>query len=260
MTGTHLESKGIPRLCANPIFLAYTGQKAYLGRTFMENSAKISGNSASAKFGGHLKARMISGLLILGPLIITLFILKIIFAALTAFILPLIENFPGFRELPEGVLLFISTVAALLLIYLVGMFTTHFIGRRLIHLGETVMLKLPIVKSVYSASKQVMDTLSSSTKAAFSATVLVAFPHPGAQAIGFVTGTMLDPEGRVLYRIFVATTPNPTSGFLILLPAEDVTFTNISVEDGIKMIVSGGMLAPKSYSARNRPAASQDVS
>lgn len=213
----------------------------------MENTEK----KANVKIGGHLKARMISGLLILGPLVITLFILKLIFAALTAFVLPVLR--PLLAGMPEFVLVVIATVAALLLIYLVGMFTTHFVGRRAIHLGERVMLKLPIVKSVYSASKQVMDTFSNSTKAAFSATVLVEFPHAGALAIGFVTGTILNPEGRTLYRIFVATTPNPTSGFLILLPQEDVTFTDISVEDGIKMIVSGGMLAPKSYAKMAGP-------
>lgn len=208
------------------------------------------------KSGGHLKKRMISGVLVLCPLVITLFILKLIFSALTAFVLPVIKGLPVLKELPEGVLLIIAILVALLLIYLVGMFTTHLIGRRFIQMGETLMMKLPIVKSVYFASKQVMDTFSSSTKAAFTATVLVSFPHPGARAIGFVTGTILDPDGRLLYRIFVATTPNPTSGFLILLPKEDVTFTDISVEDGIKMVVSGGMLAPKSYAVRNDPAQS----
>jgi len=215
----------------------------------MENTEK----KTNFKIGGHLKARMISGLLVILPLVITLFVLKWGFAALTAFVLPLIKEIPVLRELPNGVLLVISTFIALLLIYLVGMFTTHFLGRRLIKLGEDLMMKLPIVKSVYSASKQVMDTFSSSTKAAFSATVLVAFPHPGSLAVGFVTGTILDPDGRTLYRIFVATTPNPTSGFLILLPEENVTFTDISVENGIKMIVSGGMLAPARYTARSKP-------
>lgn len=215
----------------------------------MENSEK----KAKAKIGKHLRTRLVSGLLVLGPLVITLFILKLLFAALTAFVLPVIENLPVLKDLPGGVLVFIATVAALLLIYLVGVFTTHFMGRRAIKMGESVMLKLPIVKSVYSASKQVMDTFSNSTKAAFSATVLVEFPHAGALAVGFVTGTILNPEGRTLYRIFVATTPNPTSGFLILLPKEDVTFTDISVEDGIKMIVSGGMLAPKSYAKMAGP-------
>ena len=212
----------------------------------MENGKKV-----EIKRGGHLKARMISGMLVLGPLVITLFILKLIFAALTAFVLPVLR--PWLDWLPEFVLVTIATIAALLMIYLVGMFTTHFLGRRLIKMGENLMMKLPIVKSVYSASRQVMDTFSASTKAAFTATVLVSFPHPGARALGFVTGTILDPDGRKLYRIFVATTPNPTSGFLILLPEEDVTFTDISVEDGIKMIVSGGMLAPKSYAVRSGP-------
>jgi uncharacterized membrane protein len=203
------------------------------------------------KFGVHLKARMISGMLVLGPLVITLFILKLIFAALTAFVLPVLR--PWLVDLPESVVVIIATVAALLLIYLVGMFTTHFLGRRLIKAGEDIMMKLPIVKSVYSASRQVMDTISNSTKASFTATVLVEFPHPGSLAVGFITGTILNPQGKILYRVFVATTPNPTSGFLLLLPEEAVTFTDISVEDGIKMIVSGGMLAPKQYVKRDAP-------
>lgn len=207
---------------------------------------------SEGKTGGHLKARMISGMLVLGPLIITLFILKLLFAALTAFVLPVLR--PWLAEMPEFVLIFIATFAALLVIYLVGMFTTHFLGRRLIRMAEGVMLKLPIVRSVYSASRQVMDTFSNSTKAAFTATVLVAFPHSGSRALGFVTGTILDPEGRILYRVFVATTPNPTSGFLLLLPEEEVTFTDITVEAGIKMIVSGGMLAPEQYIRKQAPA------
>lgn len=210
-------------------------------------------NGAGTGFGRHMKARMVSGLLVLAPLIITLFVLKIFFTALTAFIFPVVKDIPVFEDMPAWVLFSISTVVSLFLIYLIGTFTAHFVGRRFIHFGETLMMKLPIVKSVYSASKQVIDTFSSSTKAAFTATVLVSFPHPGARALGFITGTMLDPDGRILYRIFVATTPNPTSGFLILLPEEDVIFTDISVEDGIKMIVSGGMLAPKSYLRKNAP-------
>lgn len=208
---------------------------------------------AEAKIGGHLKSRMISGLLVLLPLVITLFILKWGFAALTAFVLPVLESLPVLRDLPSGVLVFIAIVLALLMIYLVGMFTTHLIGRRFILMGEKLMLRLPIVKSVYSASKQVMDTFSSSTKASFSATVLVEFPHAGALAVGFITGTILNPQGKTLYRVFVATTPNPTSGFLIMLPEESVTFTDITVEDGIKMIVSGGMLSPKQYAVRSGP-------
>jgi len=196
-------------------------------------------------FGKHLRTRMVSGLLVLIPLAITLFVLNLFFTSLTAFVRPLMNPWVG--ELPEYVLTLIALSVTVALIYLVGLVTNHIIGRRMIHWGESLLLRLPIVKSVYSASKQVVDTFSSSTKAAFQAVVLVEFPRRDSLAIGFVTGTILSPEGKTLYRVFVATTPNPTSGFLIILPEAEVHFTDISVEDGVKMIVSGGMLAPPSY-------------
>lgn len=199
----------------------------------------------SAQIGKHVRTRLVSGVIVLIPLAITLFILNLFFSSLTAFVRPLMRPWVG--ELPEYTLTLIALVATVLTIYIVGGITTHIIGRRLIHWGEALLMKLPIVKSVYAASKQVVDTFSSSTKAAFQAVVLVEFPRKGSLGVGFITGTILNPEGKTLYRVFVATTPNPTSGFLLLLPAEDIQFTDISVEDGIKMIVSGGMLAPLSY-------------
>jgi len=113
-------------------------------------------------------------------------------------------------------------------------------------------LRLPIVKTIYSASKQVVDAFSVGSKTTFEAVVMVEYPRRGTYTIGFVTGTIIDPNERKLYAVFVATTPNPTSGFLILFPEEDVCFTDIPVEDGVKMIVSGGMLAPKRFGHRVR--------
>jgi len=199
----------------------------------------------SSQIGKHVRTRLVSGVIVLIPLAITLFILNLFFSSLTAFVRPLMRPWVG--DLPEYILTLIALVSTVLIIYVVGGITTHIIGRRLIHWGEALLMKLPIVKSVYAASKQVVDTFSSSTKAAFKAVVLVEFPRRESLAVGFITGTILNPEGKTLYRVFVATTPNPTSGFLIILPAEEVKFTDISVEDGIKMIVSGGMLAPLSY-------------
>ena len=186
-----------------------------------------------------------SGVLVLIPLAITLFILNVLFSSLTAFARPILRPWTG--ELPESVLTVIALFVTVALIYIVGGITTHIIGRRLIQWGEAILLKLPIVKSIYASSKQVVDTFSSSTTSAFQAVALVEFPRRGAYVLGFVTGKTLNPEGKTLYRVFVATTPNPTSGFLILFPREDIQFTDISVEDGVKMIVSGGMLAPKDY-------------
>ena len=196
-------------------------------------------------FSRHVRTRLVSGVLVLIPLAITLFILNIIFDALTAFVLPVLR--PWLGELPEYVLVMTALAVTFALIYLVGVIATHIIGRRLIQFGEAILLKLPIVRSVYSASKQVVNTLSASTAAAFQSVVFVEFPRAGSLAVGFITGTILDPAGQRLYRVFVPTTPNPTSGFLVILPAEQVRFTDISVEDGVKMIVSGGMLSPERY-------------
>ena len=198
-----------------------------------------------SRLGKHLRSRLVSWLLVLIPLAITVFILNFLLSFLTAFVRPLLKPWVG--ELHEYVLTLIALIVIVVLVYLVGLVTNHIVGRRAIHWGERLLMKLPLVKSIYSASKQVVDTFSSSTGAAFQAVVLVEFPRRGSRALGFVTGSILDPEGKKLYRVFVATTPNPTSGFLILFPEEEVQFTTISVEEGIKMIVSGGMLAPEQY-------------
>ncbi len=202
-------------------------------------------------FSKHLRARMISGILVLIPLAITLFILNVILASLTAFVRPLLHPFLG--EIPENAITLIALCVTTLIIYFTGLVTNHLIGRRMISLGERVLMKMPIIKSVYSASKQVVDTFSSSTKAAFKAVAVVEFPRKGSLAVGFVTGSMTNPEGLLLYRVFIATTPNPTTGFLLILPAEEVQFTDITVEDGVKMIVSGGVLSPDSYQKRPPP-------
>ncbi|MEI6647396.1 MAG: DUF502 domain-containing protein [bacterium] len=194
---------------------------------------------------------MISGILVLIPLAITLFILNVILASLTAFVRPLLHPFLG--EIPENAITLIALCVTTLIIYFTGLVTNHLIGRRMISLGERVLMKMPIIKSVYSASKQVVDTFSSSTKAAFKAVAVVEFPRKGSLAVGFVTGSMTNPEGLLLYRVFIATTPNPTTGFLLILPAEEVQFTDITVEDGVKMIVSGGVLSPDSYQKRPPP-------
>lgn len=204
-------------------------------------------------FGKHVRTRLMSGLLVLIPLAVTLFILNLLFASLTSIARPVMHPWVG--EMPEYALTLIALFVTVLLLYFVGLITNHFIGRRLLHWGEALLMKLPIVKSVYFASKQVVETFSSSTKAAFKAVVLVEFPRQGSFAVGFVTGQIRNHEGKMFYNVFVATTPNPTTGFLVIYPDDEVNFTDISVEDGIKMIVSGGMLAPQSY--QTRPAPSQ---
>jgi len=206
----------------------------------------------SSAFSKHLRARLISGILVLIPLAITLFFLNILLASLTSFVRPLLDQFLG--KIPQYAVTLIALFVTTLIIYFTGLVTNYVIGRRMIQLGERLLMKMPIIKSIYSASKQVVDTFSSTTKAAFKAVALVEFPRKGCLALGFVTGAMTNPDGKLMYRVFIATTPNPTTGFLLILPAEEVQFTDISVEEGVKMIVSGGVLSPESYQRRPPPA------
>ncbi len=210
----------------------------------------------SSAFSKHLRARLISGILVLIPLAITLFFLNILLASLTSFVRPLLRPLlsPFVVEIPEYAVTLIALFITTLIIYFTGFVTNYVVGRRFIQLGERLLMKMPIIKSVYSASKQVVDTFSSTTKAAFKAVALVEFPRKGCLALGFVTGVMTSPEGQLMYRVFIATTPNPTTGFLLILPADEVQFTDIAVEEGVKMLVSGGVLSPESYQRRPPPA------
>ncbi len=198
-----------------------------------------------SKLTKHIRTRLVSGLLVLIPLAITIFIIRLIFNTLTSFATPILR--PWIGTWPEYILLTIAFITTVILLYAVGLIATHIVGKRLIRIGEAILLKLPIVKTVYSASKQVVDTFSLSNAASFKAVALIEFPHQKSLAIGFITGTMLNESNKKLYRVFVPTTPNPTSGFLLILPEKEVHFTDISVEDGVKMVVSGGMLSPVSY-------------
>ena len=195
--------------------------------------------------GRHFRSRFVSGLFVLIPLAVTIFVLKLVFSTLEATAMPFIR--PLLKTAPQSVLVLIAIAFMTLFIYLIGLIASHIVGQKFIRLGESILLKLPIIKSVYTTSKQVVDIFSTDSATAFKAVVMVTFPHPDSMAMGFVTGTMLDPDRKVLYRVFVPTTPNPTSGFLVILSDKQVTFTDIPVEEGIRMIVSGGMLAPAQY-------------
>ena len=193
----------------------------------------------------HMRNRFVSGILVLVPLALTYFILAFLFKTFSGFMLPLLKPVTG--DLPHYVVVLLALAATLTVVYLVGLITNHFLGRKLFRLGEAIILKLPIAKSIYGASKQIVDVFAAGNNAAFKAVVVVEFPHAGSLGIGFATGQIKDEKGILHYTIFIPTTPNPTSGFLIMVPAGKVKFTTIPVEEGIKMIVSGGVLSPSQF-------------
>jgi len=213
--------------------------------------------SEPKSFWGRLKrnirSRMISGLLIVVPMGITIFILGFLYHTTAGFLEPLVKRIPQVKRLIDhapqsrSVEFFIEGISILILValvYLVGVITSYVVGRRMVGVGEAILLRVPLVKTIYSATKQVVHTISLPDRTAFKSVVLVEFPRRGLWAVGFATGTLLNCDGTEMCKVFLPTTPNPTTGFFEIVPTSDVTFTTLSVEDGFKMIVSGGIVAP----------------
>jgi uncharacterized membrane protein len=186
---------------------------------------------------------MASGLVALIPIVVTLGVLRFLFSFTASILLPLVD--PATAAWPPAARAALSFVVLLALVYLLGALTTNFVGRRILSFGESVVLRLPIVKVVYSASKQVVAAFERREARAFKSVVFIEFPRPGMRALGFVTGKLSDAAGVTWNTVFVPTTPNPTTGFLQVVRASDLVPTSYTVEEGIKMVMSLGVLMPE---------------
>jgi len=142
----------------------------------------------------------------------------------------------------------ISVVFVFLLITLLGYGSRFFVGRMLLTSMERLLDRVPLINTVYRTVKQIADTFGQQNKAVFQETVLLEYPRAGSYAIGFLTsnarGEIQEKTGEHLINVFVPTTPNPTSGFLLMLPQAEITSLNMSVADGMKLIISGGVVVP----------------
>jgi len=189
------------------------------------------------------KTRMASGLVVLIPLVITLGVIRFLFEFTSGILLPFID--PALADWPVIARAALSFAILLVVVYVLGALATNIVGRRVLSLGERVVLKLPFVKVVYSVSKQIVAAFQGQGSRAFKSVVFVEFPQPGMRAIGFVTSHVTRPDGSKWNTVFVPTTPNPTTGFLQLVPEEAVEQTGFTVEEGVKMVMSLGVLVPE---------------
>ena len=200
------------------------------------------------KLQRRIRNIFITGLLITLPIALTYFILQFLFKNLDTlspvFTQVLIDM--G-APIPEGYRIpALGLVITLLIVLAVGWFTTNFFGKQMINLGERLVGKIPFVRKIYKGSKQVVQSIAHADTTAFRKVVLIEFPRRGMLAIGFVTGSA---RGEVqgytrenILNVFVPTMPNPTSGFLVFAPPEELTEIDMSIEDGIKYVVSGGIV------------------
>ncbi|MDD5039069.1 MAG: DUF502 domain-containing protein [Dehalococcoidales bacterium] len=191
---------------------------------------------------GNLKSHFITGILVLVPVGVTIFVLVWLFRAIDNILQPIIRNYWSHAVPGVGI------VATVVIIYLIGVIASNFIGKKLINYGESMLGRVPLVRQLYSGVKQILESFSMSGKTGFMQVVLVEFPSKGMRAIGFVTNEMYQNPGGKLLSVFIPTSPNPTTGFLQIVREEDVIRTKMSVDDAIKMVVSAGRMAPKGVS------------
>lgn len=186
----------------------------------------------------HLKGRFIAGLFVVIPIGITIFILKFLFnftdGILSSYLDRLFSIITG-RDLHFPGL---GIVTGAVVIYLAGLLATNLLGTRILKLGDDLLSRIPLVKSIYSSSKQLTKVFREG-KSSYRRAVFVEWPRPGVKAIGFVTAEV-ERNGEQLVVVYIPTMPNPTSGFALFFRAEDVFDSGMSVEDAVKFVVSGG--------------------
>ncbi len=196
----------------------------------------------------RLRRILLTGLVILVPVALTVFVLKNIFEFMDGIFAPVIDRFIG-AYLPGFHLPGIGFVLTLALILLLGWLSTNVVGRSLIQGTERLICRIPVAKSVYSATKGILEALSFDQAEAFKRVVLIEYPKENIYALAFVTGGARWPTVHSgtsdMLLVFLPTTPNPTSGFLLLVPRSEAIDLPISIEEGVRMVISGGILLPK---------------
>ena len=192
----------------------------------------------------RLRRYFVTGLLVVTPLWGTYLILSALFTTLEGVLGGLLRRYAAFYIPGLGI------VALVLVLLGVGMVATNIFGRKLVAWWESLLTRVPVVKTIYLVIKSVMDTISIQNKEQFNRVVLIEFPRKGQYSIAFVTGVTKGEIQRItterLINVYVPTTPNPTSGYFLFVPESEIIPLSMSVEDGMKMIISGGMYTPAS--------------
>ncbi len=211
----------------------------------------------------RLRSSFLTGIVVIAPVGLTIWLLWSIMGWVDSVVLPLVpatilpEKYIGINLRGIGLIIF------LLFTIVIGWIAKGILGRSLIGFGESLVERMPVVRTIYSGIKQISETVFAQTERSFEKACLIQYPRQGIWAIGFVSttakGEVLDranPSGNLM-SIFLPTTPNPTSGFLLFLPEEDVMELDMSVEDAAKLVISAGLVYPNSRDPSQPP--SQDA-
>ena len=186
----------------------------------------------------NFRSKLFAGVATLLPLYLTFFVIKFLFVTLEEMSDPILKRLN--LDIPG-----LGIILTVLLIYILGFLVTNFLGRKIFNLGERIVKKVPIVNMIYTTLKQITDTFTKGSTDAFEGAVYIQYPRQGLWTMAFISGESKTKDGVPYYHLFVPTTPNPTSGFFLMIPQADTVATGMSVEDGLKTIISVGLLAPE---------------
>jgi len=200
-------------------------------------------------FLGRWRGNFLTGLVVIAPLYLTIYIVWGMIRFIDGKIVPLVpglynpETYIGIDVPGFGLIVFILVTA------IVGAMTKGLFGRQIVHFGERMVDRMPIVRSIYNALKQILETVLSQSSTSFQHVVIVEYPRKGTWGVGFLATTETGEigarlGGREMASVFIPTTPNPTSGFLIFVPVEDIIILDMTLEEGAKLIISGGLIVP----------------
>lgn len=202
-----------------------------------------------------LRRNLLTGILAITPLALTLWVLWKLYGLIAGLLRPLLARLPFVSDhYPEFALTLLGVVAFVPVLVLLGLFTRNLVGRAFFNYVDQVFERIPLVKGLFATFKQIAGVFGSDQGRSFKQVVAVQFPHPGSLALAFVTRDEPDSD---LVVVFLPTTPNPTSGFMLLVRRAEVQPVTISVEEAIKLVVSGGaIMSPAQVAAigRTRPA------
>lgn len=207
----------------------------------------------------NLRRYLLAGLVVTIPILVTLFVLNLLYVQLRLRIgepvqLYLAAHLAWLREDQPLIAVLVGVAMTFSLLLAVGFISTTMVGRRLVGLGEAVMQRTPLVGRIYAPARQAVQLLFANSKPAFRRVVLVPYPVPGSYALGFVTSEQMtaasDKVGEELVNVFVPFSPTPVTGIVLMVRREQIVELDMTIEQGMKMVISGGVLTPDTEPAR----------
>ncbi|MFH1140254.1 MAG: DUF502 domain-containing protein [Chloroflexota bacterium] len=192
---------------------------------------------------GHLRRNLITGSLLLVPVALTYLLIRLIFDFVDGVLGPathwLFQKFGLDWNLPG-----LGILATVVLIYVAGFFLANALGRRLVRWSQAALLRVPLVGTIYNASRKLVESFSGTGETGFKRVVMLQYPRQDSWTIGFLTGITTALDGRQLVMVYIPTSPTPTSGWLAMVPIEEVYDTDLTVQAAMQLVFSGGIVTP----------------